>query len=165
MFFICPSLCPSSFALKLSCIYISANASSLDQKLHMHIYICKCSWHCCILIKVNEVHTSCFTDVVHEQAHNFFIKPTFTRTITVYSIIYCRTPVAENCSLHDILTELYSSWVSNSRQTVIVSRRNVLQSAFRAMERNSFQLNGTIVVKFSGEIGEDYGGPRREFFR
>ncbi|WAR15302.1 hypothetical protein MAR_005407 [Mya arenaria] len=44
-------------------------------------------------------------------------------------------------------------------------RSRVLESTFRAITRKSFNPNGQLYVKFSGEMGEDYGGPRREFFR
>lgn len=53
----------------------------------------------------------------------------------------------------------------DQRSTVIVSRSNVLKSAFSAMTRGVFEPKGRLYVKFSGEMGEDYGGPRREFFR
>lgn len=40
-----------------------------------------------------------------------------------------------------------------------------MDSAFRALERKTFKLHGKLYIKFSGEIGEDCGGPTREFFR
>ncbi|WAR27490.1 G2E3-like protein, partial [Mya arenaria] len=48
---------------------------------------------------------------------------------------------------------------------VIVFRSFVLESTFRAITRKSFNPNRQLYVKFSGEMGDDYGGPRREFFR
>ena len=52
----------------------------------------------------------------------------------------------------------------DTRSTLIVSRSNVLKSTFKAMTR-SFSPSSKLYIKFSGEIGQDYGGPRREFFR
>lgn len=74
-------------------------------------------------------------------------------------------PETEKTSLDEILTHLYGRWVSDQRQTIIVTRTNVMESAFRALERKSFLLHGKPHIKFCGEIGEDYGGPKREFFR
>ncbi|WAR16807.1 hypothetical protein MAR_031401, partial [Mya arenaria] len=51
------------------------------------------------------------------------------------------------------------------RTDVIVFRSRVLESSFRAITRKSFNPNGQLYVKFSGEMGEYYGGPLREFFR
>jgi hypothetical protein len=33
------------------------------------------------------------------------------------------------------------------------------------MDKKTINLRGKLYIKFSGEIGEDHGGPRREFFR
>lgn len=71
------------------------------------------------------------------------------------------------CDPAPVLQKYQMEAVSDTatRSTVIVSRRHVLKSAFSALERKTFSMNGTLYVKFSGEIGEDHGGPRREFLR
>lgn len=53
----------------------------------------------------------------------------------------------------------------NTTTSFIIMRRKVLDSSFLAMRRQSFSPVANLYVKFSGEMGEDYGGPRREYFR
>ncbi|XP_066515047.1 uncharacterized protein [Hoplias malabaricus] len=49
--------------------------------------------------------------------------------------------------------------------TVIVRRKYILQSACTALSRSYFNWHKVPNVEFVGEMAEDYGGPRREFFR
>lgn len=48
---------------------------------------------------------------------------------------------------------------------ILVSRKAILQSTLRAIERKSFCFEMPVSVKFAGEDGVDAGGPKREFFR
>lgn len=68
-------------------------------------------------------------------------------------------------SLEDIIRNFQEKAVDNTKTELIIFRRKVLESAFRGIQRPTFKLNSRIYVKFSGEIGQDHGGPRREFFR
>jgi hypothetical protein len=69
-------------------------------------------------------------------------------------------------SLHEALHTLKGQAVDESKTTkLIVLRNNILNSAIRAMDKKTINLRGKLYIKFSGEIGEDHGGPRREFFR
>ncbi len=52
-----------------------------------------------------------------------------------------------------------------SNITVIARRKNILKSACVALSRGYFEWHKTPNIEFVGEMGEDYGGPRREFFR
>ncbi|XP_046881785.1 uncharacterized protein LOC124471343 isoform X6 [Hypomesus transpacificus] len=58
-----------------------------------------------------------------------------------------------------------SSSDSGNDLHVIVHRRKVLYSAFKAMSSPSFCWKKSPKVEFVGEEGADYGGPQREFFR
>ncbi|XP_062302074.1 G2/M phase-specific E3 ubiquitin-protein ligase-like [Osmerus eperlanus] len=58
-----------------------------------------------------------------------------------------------------------SSSDSGNELHVIVHRRKVLYSAFKAMSSPSFCWKKSPKVEFVGEEGADYGGPQREFFR
>jgi len=49
--------------------------------------------------------------------------------------------------------------------TVIIQRRNILSSVFRAVQRTDFDFHRPLTVTFSGEDATDEGGPTREFFR
>ncbi|XP_046698013.1 uncharacterized protein LOC124380795 [Silurus meridionalis] len=53
----------------------------------------------------------------------------------------------------------------NSNLTVIARRKNIFKSACVALSRGFFEWHKTPNIKFVGEMGEDYGGPRRAFFR
>lgn len=68
-------------------------------------------------------------------------------------------------SLEDIIRNFQEKAVDNTKTEFIIFRRKVLGSAFRGIQRPTFKLNSRVYVKFSGEIGQDHGGPRREFFR
>ncbi|XP_058621115.1 G2/M phase-specific E3 ubiquitin-protein ligase-like [Onychostoma macrolepis] len=48
---------------------------------------------------------------------------------------------------------------------VIARRKNILKSACVTLSRGCFEWHKTPNIEFVGEMGEDYGGPRREFFR
>ncbi|KAG9273569.1 G2/M phase-specific E3 ubiquitin-protein ligase-like [Astyanax mexicanus] len=49
--------------------------------------------------------------------------------------------------------------------TVIIRRKHILQSACTALSRSYFVWHKVPNVEFVVEMAEDYGGPRREFFR
>ena len=69
-------------------------------------------------------------------------------------------------SLEQILKDYQDTTVDKDVRTdLIVSRTKVLHSAYRGLDRKSFNPRGKLYIKFSGELGQDYGGPRREFFR
>lgn len=74
------------------------------------------------------------------------------------------SPVKNTSSLEDIIRNFQEKAVDNTKTELIIFRRKVLESAFRGIQRPTFKLNSRIYVKFSGEIGQDHGGPRREFF-
>ncbi|KAK3087927.1 hypothetical protein FSP39_012519 [Pinctada imbricata] len=68
-------------------------------------------------------------------------------------------------SVGEILQKFGETAVNtNERTELIIFRKKILESAFLGMARPAFKLNAKIYIKFSGEIGQDYGGPRREFF-
>ena len=48
---------------------------------------------------------------------------------------------------------------------VVVHRGTILQSTLRAVSRLNFKFTLPFHVSFSGELGDDFGGPKREFFR
>ena len=48
---------------------------------------------------------------------------------------------------------------------IIVRRAKLLPTAFNAIKSPIFNCCKKLVVRFSGEAGQDTGGPRREFFR
>ncbi|XP_052215903.1 uncharacterized protein LOC127834252 isoform X5 [Dreissena polymorpha] len=48
---------------------------------------------------------------------------------------------------------------------LLVMRSDVLNTALKGLNRKKINFKSSLYVKFSGEIGEDQGGPRREFFR
>ena len=48
---------------------------------------------------------------------------------------------------------------------LLVMRSNILDTAFKGLDRKAVDFKSRLYVKFSGELGEDQGGPRREFFR
>ena len=49
--------------------------------------------------------------------------------------------------------------------TVIIQRRNILSSVYRAIQQTGFDFHRPLTVVFSGEDATDEGGPTREFFR
>jgi len=51
------------------------------------------------------------------------------------------------------------------KQTVVIYRRRLLQSAIRCITSDDFSFNKAVNVTFSGEEADDLGGPTREFFR
>lgn len=48
---------------------------------------------------------------------------------------------------------------------VVVRRRHILQSFYRAIRGTNFSYAKPVKIIFSGEDAVDEGGPRREFFR
>ncbi|XP_053374839.1 G2/M phase-specific E3 ubiquitin-protein ligase-like [Mercenaria mercenaria] len=74
-------------------------------------------------------------------------------------------PAQNTLTLVEVLKGCQVEVPSLSRCDVIVSRKNVLGTAFNAFRRSSFEIKSNLYVKFSGERGVDHGGPRREFFR
>lgn len=61
------------------------------------------------------------------------------------------------------MNTLKSEEEENVKQLIVVHRRHVLNSALRALDRASFKLEEPFKVEFPGELGADYGGPKREF--
>ena len=50
-------------------------------------------------------------------------------------------------------------------RAINANRKDVLASAWKALSRKNFQMNSSIMIQFSGEIGIDTGGLSREFYR
>ncbi|XP_069105066.1 uncharacterized protein [Argopecten irradians] len=48
---------------------------------------------------------------------------------------------------------------------LLISRSNILKSTIRVVKRDSFNYCSKFKVHFSGEDGDDLGGPKREFLR
>ena len=79
----------------------------------------------------------------------------------------------DSCSMNeakasDVLREFVDDNLDNqsdSHVNVVISRKNVLSSALRALERGKFSFVRPVHIMFSGEDRVDSGGPRREFFR
>ena len=63
------------------------------------------------------------------------------------------------------MNEFQRQAVEDGTLKLVIFRSNVLESALRALSRKSVNLKSKLFIKFSGEMGEDHGGPRREFFR
>jgi len=65
-----------------------------------------------------------------------------------------------------LLREFQHMHLSASGQiSVLVSRKNLLQSAKDVLSNCNFSWTKTPIVTFVGEQALDCGGPRREFFR
>ncbi|XP_033729917.1 uncharacterized protein LOC117319189 [Pecten maximus] len=72
----------------------------------------------------------------------------------------------EEKSLDLILSEFCEKNLIQEQTRILVYRRRVLESAFKAFARPSFRPEGKLNIKLcEGELGEDYGGPKREFLR
>lgn len=75
------------------------------------------------------------------------------------------------CRPEPSLEGILKWWVARSHLkdgapvSVVVHRGKLLQSTFRAVSRPNFNFLLPFHVSFSGEIGDDLGGPKREFFR
>ena len=48
---------------------------------------------------------------------------------------------------------------------VVINRRRLLTTTLRAMTESTFSFIRPVQIVFAGEDGEDFGRPRREFFR
>jgi len=80
-----------------------------------------------------------------------------------FSIFYRSQPKPTLSSLLQALLDSNNS--DGSQQTVVVQRRRVLRSVYRAMSDKSFSFKKPVSIVFSGEEADDFGGPRREFFK
>ncbi len=68
--------------------------------------------------------------------------------------------------LKEILQRLRSKInESGLRNAVNVDRSDILDGAFRAFNRKSFNMSHKLKVDFAGEDSQDNGGPTREFLR
>ncbi|XP_060595302.1 G2/M phase-specific E3 ubiquitin-protein ligase-like [Ruditapes philippinarum] len=65
--------------------------------------------------------------------------------------------------------EIVHAWTVNTTidgdSVVVIHRQRIIESTKRAMNRNEFSYYKKPKIVFSGEMGEDLGGPRREYFR
>ncbi|CAG2187251.1 G2H3 [Mytilus edulis] len=78
----------------------------------------------------------------------------------------CIRATSTSGDLKSCLKELREQFQDNctSVQRIIVFRKS-FWTAFFALSKTTFNQNAELYVKFSGEMGDDQGGPRREFFR
>lgn len=70
-------------------------------------------------------------------------------------------------SVADLIKQFSIEYFAGSNDetcTVIVQRRNFIQSVMRAINKPGFHFQKRVKVVFSGEEAEDQGGPSREFF-
>ncbi|XP_069109305.1 G2/M phase-specific E3 ubiquitin-protein ligase-like isoform X2 [Argopecten irradians] len=85
-------------------------------------------------------------------------------------------PVTLNTDQTDVgpeeltLTGILKWWVNKTiipgeESMILVSRENILKSTLRFVRRDNFNFCRKFKVAFSGEEGEDLGGPKREFLR
>ncbi|KAH3709520.1 hypothetical protein DPMN_068983 [Dreissena polymorpha] len=68
-------------------------------------------------------------------------------------------------SVADILQEFWDRYIKDDRTNCVISCSKPLDIAILLLEKTTVKLQNKLFVKFSGEIGWDHGGPRREFFR
>ena len=68
-------------------------------------------------------------------------------------------------NITDIMKDFVKKINRFDKQEIIVKRSDVLGSVIKALKRPSFDVTCKLYVKFSGELGLDHGGPRRELFR
>lgn len=80
-------------------------------------------------------------------------------------MFFTRISDRETHTLEEVMKEFQESAVEDCQLKLVIFRSSVLDSALRALTRKSVNLKSKLFIKFSGEIGEDHGGPRREFFR
>lgn len=68
-------------------------------------------------------------------------------------------------SFEDIL----KNWIRNTKidglQQILVHRKRLLKSTLWAINHPNFSFITPLKVAFSGESGDDSGGPQRELFR
>ncbi|XP_052233349.1 uncharacterized protein LOC127846217 [Dreissena polymorpha] len=68
-------------------------------------------------------------------------------------------------SVADVLHEFRNRYIKDYHTNCVITRSKPLNGAIRLLEKTTVKLQNKLFVKFSEEIGEDHGGPRREFFR
>ncbi|XP_052233350.1 uncharacterized protein LOC127846219 [Dreissena polymorpha] len=68
-------------------------------------------------------------------------------------------------SVADILQEFRNRYIKDYHTNCVITRSKPLDGAIRLLEKTTVKLQNKLFVKFSEEIGEDHGEPRREFFR
>ncbi|KAK3611252.1 hypothetical protein CHS0354_003881 [Potamilus streckersoni] len=79
-----------------------------------------------------------------------------------------QTSLRRNPACAEILKEWISSNLHDNEEktlTIIVHRRKILDSTRRAVSRTGFSFFKPVKVIFAGEIREDSGGPKREYYR
>ncbi|KAH3880928.1 hypothetical protein DPMN_004850 [Dreissena polymorpha] len=73
---------------------------------------------------------------------------------------------AETASVEEIMKQFQMETVtSDTIFKILVQRSRVLETALKGLDRKSINFKSKLYIKFSGEMGEDAGGPRQEFFR
>lgn len=69
-------------------------------------------------------------------------------------------------SVTEVLEDFQKQTVTDDTVTkLLVQRSRMLETALKGLDRKSINFNSRLYIKFTGELGEDQGGPRREFFR
>ena len=95
----------------------------------------------------------------------------YINVYTLYGLImhvwsFCFLCSQDVKCLADILKDFQNDHLDLSCSiTVIARRKNILQSACVALSRSYFAWHKLPHIEFVGEMAEDYGGPRREYFR
>lgn len=114
-------------------------------------------------------HSPSVSEVVDEESFiEIFDSEDEALQLAVEASLNEQTPIKESIlPLSDVLQKFRDDTIKNFHTTTsfIIMRRKVLESSFMAMRRNTFKPMANLYIKFSGEMGEDYGGPRREYFR
>ncbi|KAH3709541.1 hypothetical protein DPMN_069005 [Dreissena polymorpha] len=67
-------------------------------------------------------------------------------------------------SVADILQEFWNRYIKDDRTHCVISCSKPLDIAILLLEKTTVKLQNKLFVKFSGQIGGDHSGPRREFF-
>lgn len=69
-------------------------------------------------------------------------------------------------SLKGILQAFQEDTVRDDSKTkLLVQRSRIVETTLKGLDRKVMDFKSRLYIKFSGELGQDEGGPRREFFR
>ncbi|XP_052260282.1 G2/M phase-specific E3 ubiquitin-protein ligase-like [Dreissena polymorpha] len=77
-----------------------------------------------------------------------------------------QTDLVPEDNLQSVLEAFQVETVDKESVTkLLVMRSDVLNTPLKGLNRKKINFKSSLYIKFSGEMGEDQGGPRREFFR
>lgn len=119
--------------------------------------------------EVSDLDEAVLASPEQNDSHVCLMNNTARTAVYVFHVVMTFLPppfLQDEMDLATVLKDFQETHLDTSNYcTIIARRRKILHSACMALSKSYFAWHKLPNIEFVGEMADDYGGPRREFFR